>query len=176
MKQFFSDLAHFILGILLKVPIHSLRIFLLKFAGMKVGMHSALCRNIDVRCPYRISVGSFTSINKHVVLDGRGGRLIIGSCVDIAQECNIWTLQHDYNSPTYAPIGSDVIIEDYVWLASRVTVLPGVKIGFGSVIGTCSVVTKDIPPMSIAVGVPAKIVGKRDDCLRYKLGKRGWFH
>ena len=66
-------------------------------------------------------------------------------------------------------------IEDYVWLASRVTVLPGVTIGRGAVIGTCSVVTKDIPPMSIAVGNPAKVIGRRDDCLEYELGHRGWF-
>lgn len=63
MKQFFSDLSHFILGILLKLPIHSLRILLLKSAGMSIGTHSALCRNIDVRSLYRISVGSFFIIN-----------------------------------------------------------------------------------------------------------------
>lgn len=143
---------------------------------MRIGYHCAICRNVDVRSPYRISVGSYTSINKKVLLDGRGGKLIIGNCVDIAQECNLWTLQHDYDSPLYTAIGADVVIEDYVWLASRVTVLPGVKIGYGSVIGTCSVVTKDIPPMSIAVGIPAKVIGKRKDCLKYKLGKRGWFH
>lgn len=176
MKQFFSDTIHFILNLIMMIPMHMLRIYILKIVGMKIGSHSALCRNIDVRSPYRISIGSYSTINKRVLLDGRGGNLIIGNCVDIAQECNLWTLQHDYNSPTYTAVGDDVVIEDYVWLASRVTVLPGVRIGYGSVVGACSVVTKDIPPMSIAVGVPAKIIGKRDNCLNYKLGKRGWFH
>jgi acetyltransferase-like isoleucine patch superfamily enzyme len=142
---------------------------------MKIGIHSAVCRNLDVRSAYRVSIGSYSTVNKCVLLDGRGGKVKIGNSVDIAQECNIWTLQHDYNSPSYKTKGGNVVIEDYVWLASRVTVLPGVTIGKGSVIGTCSVVTKDIPPMSIAVGIPAKVIAKRDDCLKYKLGKRGWF-
>lgn len=174
MKQFISDLFHFLLSILMVLPIHRFRIFILRSSRMKIGSHTAICRNVEVRCPYRISVGSHTSINKFVLLDGRGGNLRIGNCVDIAQECNIWTLQHDYNSESYAAIGDGVTIEDYVWLASRVTILPGVTIGRGSVIGACSVVTKNIPPMSIAVGIPAKIIGKRKDCLMYKLGKRGW--
>lgn len=175
MKSFISDTFHFIFNGLLWLPVHGFRIALLRTFGMKIGKKTAICRNVEVRSPYRISVGSYTTINKHVLLDGRGGKLQIANNVDVAQECNIWTLQHDYNSPAYAVKGGDVIIEDYVWIASRVTILPGVKIGRGSVIGSCSVVTKDIPPMSVAVGVPAKVVGKREDCLKYHLGKRGWF-
>lgn len=141
---------------------------------MKIGKHCAVCRNVDIRSPYRIEIGEHCTVNKRVVLDGRGG-LKIGKNVDIAQEVNIWSLQHDYNSPTYSTKRGIVVIEDYVWLASRVTVLPGVTIGRGAVIGACSVVTKDIPPMSIAVGNPAKIIGRRYDCLEYELGHRGWF-
>lgn len=54
------------------------------------------------------------------------------------------------------PASMPVIIEDNVWLANRVVVLPGVTIGAGSAIGACSVVTKDIPPRTLAVGIPAK--------------------
>lgn len=51
-----------------------------------------------------------------------------------------------------------VVIEDNVWLGISVIVLPGVTIGQGAIVGAGSVVTKDIPPMSIAVGVPAQVV------------------
>ncbi|PTS95971.1 acetyltransferase [Pedobacter sp. HMWF019] len=53
---------------------------------------------------------------------------------------------------------SPVYIEDNVWLGEFVSVLPGVTIGEGSIIGTMSVVTKSIPPYSIAVGTPAKVI------------------
>ena len=52
--------------------------------------------------------------------------------------------------------GGDVIIEDYVWIASRCTILPGVKIGKGAVVASNSVVTKDVPQMAIVGGCPCK--------------------
>lgn len=55
-------------------------------------------------------------------------------------------------------IGCPVIIEDNVWIADKVTITKGVRIGKGSIIGANSVVTKDIPPYSLAVGIPAKII------------------
>lgn len=54
----------------------------------------------------------------------------------------------------------DVVIEEDVWIGGNVTILPGVKIGRGAIIGACSLVTKDIPPYALAVGSPARIVQK----------------
>ena len=56
------------------------------------------------------------------------------------------------------PPSAPVILEDNVWLASRVIVLPGVTIGAGSAVGAGSVVTKNVPPRCLAVGVPAKVI------------------
>jgi virginiamycin A acetyltransferase len=56
----------------------------------------------------------------------------------------------------------EVVIEDDVWLGYNVTVLPGVTIGQGSVIGAGSVVTSDIPPYTVAVGNPAKVIKTRE--------------
>lgn len=54
-----------------------------------------------------------------------------------------------------------VIIEDDVWIGARVCILPGVVIGQGSVIGACAVVAKSVPPYSVVVGNPARIVKNR---------------
>jgi maltose O-acetyltransferase len=56
------------------------------------------------------------------------------------------------------PESAPVILEENVWLGGRVTVLPGVTIGAGSAVGAGSVVTHDIPPRSLAVGVPARVI------------------
>lgn len=175
MKEFLSGLFSFVLSLVMVIPFHFFRIGMLKIVMKRIGKHVAICRNVEFRSPYRISIGDNTTINKKVLIDGRGGKIIIGENVDIAQECNIWTLQHDYNSPVYKATGNDVVIEDYVWIASRCTILPGVRIGYGAVVAACSVVTKDVPSLSIVAGCPAKVIGKREDCMQYHLGHRYWF-
>ena len=57
-----------------------------------------------------------------------------------------------------APIPAEVILEPFVWVGNRVTILKGVRIGYGSVVAAGSVVTKSIPAMSIAAGVPARVI------------------
>lgn len=104
------------------------------------------------------------------------GGVFIGNNVDIAQDVYIWSEQHDYNSPDYSSVCKPVIIEDYVWLASRVTILPGVKIGRGAVVASGAVVTKDVPSLAIVAGVPARIIGQRNkDALKYTQKCRAWF-
>lgn len=174
-KSLLSKLYHFFLSIICFFPVVSVRWVLLKLLFRKLGRKTWISLNVEIRCAYRISVGAYTNINKRVLLDGRGGELIIGNCVDIAQEVNIWTLEHDYNDPSYKAKGSGVVIEDYVWIASRATVLPGIRIGKGAVVAAGAVVTKDVPPMSVVAGVPAKVISYRTTQPNYKLGSWGWF-
>ena len=170
MKAILSTIYHFCIEMIFKFPFVIVRKVGAKIIFKHVGKRCFFARYLDVRSPYRISIGSFTRINKNVLLDGRGASLVIGNNVDIAQEVNIWTLQHDYNDPYYRAVGKSVIIEDYVWIASRATILPGVTIGRGAVVASCAVVTKDVPPLSVVAGVPARIIGKRNDGMKYQLG------
>jgi len=55
------------------------------------------------------------------------------------------------------------VLQDNVWLGLHVQVLDGVTIGYGTVVGAGAVVTKDLPPNSVAVGVPAKVVRRRSE-------------
>ena len=107
-------------------------------------------------------------------MDGRGG-LKIGNNVDIARDVCIWTAEHNVHSDTHEYVSDGVEIGDYVWIASRAIVLPGVKIGRGAVVAAGSVVTKDVAPMVVVGGVPAKIIGKRQSSLGYILKYRTYF-
>ena len=62
-----------------------------------------------------------------------------------------------------------MVIEDYVWIASRATILPGVTIGKGAVVACGAVVTKDVEPMTVVGGVPARKIGERINLLEYEL-------
>ena len=95
------------------------------------------------------------------------GETHIGDYVMMGPECNIWTINHEI-SDVKKPMCKQgtkreqpVYIGNDVWIGSRVTILPGVKIGNGVVIGACSVVTKDVPDYAVIGGNPAKIIRMR---------------
>jgi acetyltransferase-like isoleucine patch superfamily enzyme len=112
-----------------------------------------------------IKLGSNCTVNSFAVLYGHGG-LEIGNGVRISAHVVIVPMNHIYKNPAI-PIcmqgetRKGIKIEDDVWIGAGARVLDGVKIGKGSVIGAGAIVTKDIPPYSIAVGIPAKVVKKR---------------
>ncbi len=157
------------------IPFYSFRKFFIKNTIHSLGENTSFLVGVEFRNGKNISIGNNSIINKKVLLDGRGGKLVIGNDVDIAQETNIWTLEHDVHDDHHKDIGADVIIEDYVWIASRVTILPGVRIGRGAVVASCALVNKDVPPMAIVGGVPAKVLGTRKSALKYKLHYKPWF-
>ncbi|MEN6665862.1 MAG: acyltransferase [Phycisphaerae bacterium] len=128
-----------------------------------------LCMHVHLMNPQNIFIGERSAINAHCILDGRECPLRIANDVDIGTHTHIWTIEHDPNSDSHATKSGPVTIEDHVWIASRVTILPGVTIGRGAVVAAGAVVTKDVPPLAIVGGVPAKIIGQRSNALTYKL-------
>lgn len=150
------------------LPIRCLRTWYCRFFFKSLGKEVYIGRNIDIREPSKIEVGNNVIINKKVLLDGRGN-LIIHDNVDIAVETCLWTLQHDYNDNNHSLQGKKVEIMDHVWLCCRSVVLPGVCVGRGAVVACNAVVTKDVPSMKVVGGVPARIIGNRQNNLNYQL-------
>jgi len=95
------------------------------------------------------------------------GEISIGSHVMIGSQVVIWGRDHgimNNNTPMKQQPhkSSPIIIEDDVWIGAHVTILKGVKLGKGSVIGAGSVVTKDVPEYAIFAGNPAKLIKYRE--------------
>lgn len=114
----------------------------------------------------QILIGNNCTVNPFTVIHGCSGGVIIGNGVRIASGCSLVANEHIFKS-TNIPIylqgttSKGIIIEDDVWLGSGVKVLDGVTVGKGSVVGANSVVTKNIPSYSVAVGSPARIIKAR---------------
>ena len=114
-----------------------------------------------------ISIGNNSSVQAYCNIVGyKGGEIKIGNFVRIAAYTVIIGANHRFDDPDIpickqgmAP--APIVIEDNVWIGARVSVIAGVTIGEGSVIGAGAVVTKDIPPYSVAVGVPARVISSR---------------
>ena len=168
LKYIVGRFAYYLLNRwIMAIPSHRVRLTFARLFLRNLGSGSSFLLDCEIRNGKNISVGNNCVFNRAVLLDGRGGRLVIGDCVDIAQETNIWTLGHDVNDDFHKDKGGDVTIEDHVWIASRVTVLPGVRIGRGAVVATGAVVTRDVPAMVIVGGIPAKVIGDRSSSLSY---------
>ena len=110
-------------------------------------------------------MGQFCFVNSGNVWNCEGD-LKIGTNVIFGQDVMIQTSNHDVEG-NFIPYGDRmikdrVVIEDNVWIGSRVLILPGVTMGEGAVVGAGSVVTKDIERYSICGGVPAKFIKSRD--------------
>jgi serine acetyltransferase len=109
----------------------------------------------------RIVVGPQTYINRHTFIDA-SERVEIGSGCMIGPFCYLTDHDHDLQSNCGALISKATIVEKGCWLGAHVTVLKGVTIGAASIVGAGSVVTKSIPPNSVAVGNPARVIRNRE--------------
>ena len=101
--------------------------------------------------------------------------LRFGNNVSISPEVSLITSNHLKDDPAFGIEDKPIVIEDYAWVGSRATVLPGVTIGKGAIVAAGSVVTKDVPAFAVVGGVPAKVIGQRAQDLRYTLSFRPWF-
>ena len=111
----------------------------------------------------KIKIGKHCQINENVFIQGA----TIGDYVMIAPNVAILNSSHKFDDVNIPMIqqgeikGDNPVIEDDVWIGRNAIILPGVHIKKGSIVAAGAVVTKDVPPMCIVGGIPAKVIKKR---------------
>ncbi|MBN3966976.1 acyltransferase [Pseudomonas gregormendelii] len=119
--------------------------------------------NIYISNCSQLRIGKACQINEGVFIQGAS----IGDYVMIAPNVSILNESHTFQRTDIPMVfqpttpKSNPVIDDDVWIGRNAVILPGVHIGRGSIIGAGAVVTKNIPPYSVAVGVPAKVIRSR---------------
>jgi len=141
---------------------------LIKLCGGKATFKTHIDRGNLFIAPGNIEIGEDVSIGKNNLFQSRD-KIIIGDHVNISGYSYFLTGSHDVQSSDFKSIYAPIRIGNYVWIGTNCTILPGVTIGDGAVIGAGSVVTKDIPSYKIAVGSPAKPIADRTKDLNYKI-------
>lgn len=126
---------------------------------------ASLAEGVHIWFPWNVSIGSNSSLNHGVIIDGYGG-VTIGAGVRIAAYTVINTADHNFRDPALPIfqqgfVCAPVTIEDDVWIGSHACIGKGVTIGMGAIVGAGAVVTKNVPPYSIVAGVPAKVIMRR---------------
>jgi galactoside O-acetyltransferase len=134
--------------------------------GISIGNHVSVQENVLINANRgHVVIGDHSWLGPGTVVYGNGG-VEIGRDVMVASHCAINTVSHHFDR-TDIPMNRQgtycdpIVLEDDVWIGTAAVILQGVRIGRGSIIGAGAVVTRDIPPYSIAVGVPARVTGSR---------------
>ena len=145
----------------------------LKWRNANKHNRTILHSRVDIN---HITVGNGTYGGINVLADGNVANLRIGDYCSIGPEVLfVLESEHNYNRISTYPFKTmfiqktndeatskgDIVVEDDVWIGTRATIMSGVHIGRGAVIGACSCVTKDVPAYSIVGGVPARVIKKR---------------
>lgn len=122
-------------------------------------------------------IGDYCNFNG-LKISGRG-RVVIGNYFHSGQQCMFLTENHNYEGElipydrTY--IVKEIIIDECVWIGSRVMILGGVHVGEGAIIQAGSVVVKDVPPLAIVGGNPAQVFKWRNKEHFIKMKEEGKF-
>ena len=165
-------------------PFQWVRLTHLRIWGAKIGKGSHILRGTTVIDIHGLKIGKDCSIGFRCLLDGRGttGKykertdgLTIGDHVIVASDTHFLPGYHDMNSPDFAGIRARTYVDDYAWIATRCTIEGGVRIGRGAVVGNSTLVRKDVAPMDVVAGVPARVIGKREAELNHETYWRPWF-
>lgn len=111
-----------------------------------IGHHVGFGYRCHIGCVEKIVIGNYVLFGSNILItDHNHGRFI-------QEEMNVPWMHRDLY------VKGPVVIEDNVWIGDNVSIMSGVTIGRGSVVGANSVVTNSIPPYSMAVGSPAKVI------------------
>ena len=132
----------------------------------RFGKGAKICQGVRIRAPGKMKIGDGVFIGLECIIDALGG-LEIGNCCALAARTTVITADHQYRGAESIPWGETrivkpVVLEDYVWIGMNASILPGVTIGEGAIVGLGAIVTKDVPSCAVVVGNPARIVKYRD--------------
>jgi acetyltransferase-like isoleucine patch superfamily enzyme len=149
--------------------------------GVEIGpgtlvMHGAVLHVYNFRdLPHSgIRIGRDSLIGEYTVVRGQGG-VTIGDRVYTSPLVQIVAVNHVFDDPTCPFVeqgitAEGIAIEDDVWIGSGAIITDGVRVGKGAVVAAGAVVTKDVPPHTVAAGVPARVVREID---RQQVAERG---
>ena len=122
----------------------------------QVGENTLIFGQLTAVLPKNVTIGSGCTIMDGCVMMGAGD-ITIENNVLIGAQVKLISNNHDiYDRPVLTV--KPVLIKEGAWIGAGVSILPGVTVGKYAVVGTNSVVTKDIPDYAVAVGIPAKII------------------
>jgi putative colanic acid biosynthesis acetyltransferase WcaF len=142
-------------------PMFGWRRGVLRMFGAKVGRAVHIYPSTRICMPWNVEIGDWAAIGEDAYIYSLG-KVVIGRGVAIGYRAHICAGTHDFSDPSLPLLKPPVTIEPDVWVGTDAFIGPGVCVGRGALVGARAVVTKDVPPLHIVAGNPARHIGIRD--------------
>lgn len=139
-----------------------------RFLGLVVGGLGKRCTiqaNLRIGTPEKLFIGDDCNFGEDVFITAGGG-VRIGNYVGIGAGAKIWSVNHKYEDPDVPWLEQgweykEVVVEDDAWIGANAFIMPGVTVGKGAIISAGTILSKSVPPYSIAAGNPGRVIGWR---------------
>jgi putative colanic acid biosynthesis acetyltransferase WcaF len=141
-------------------PANPWRLFWLDVFGAKIEGKPFVHQRARIAIPWHLTLRDRACLGDRANAYSLG-EIEIGARATVAQEVYLSTGSHDFSHPALQLVTAKITIGEDAFIGARAFILPGVEIGARSVIGACSVVTRDIPPDVTAAGNPCRVLGPR---------------
>jgi maltose O-acetyltransferase len=142
--------------------------------GFKIGKGSAILMRCTFDAAKNFEMENNSVINANCRIDTRRG-IKIGNNVSISADVILLTASHNMDRNMEGVEYPPLVIGNYVWIGTRATILPNVKINKGAVVAAGAVVTRDVDERNVVAGIPAKVIRKRRESFDYTASYRRLF-
>lgn len=141
-------------------PLFGWRRGVLRCFGARIGAEVNLHPSSRIYFPWNLAVGDWSAVGEDVLIYNLGP-ITIGRNVTVSHRAHLCAGTHDYTRADLPLLKPPIQIQDQAWICAEAFVGPGVVVGEGAVVGARAVVTKNVPPWTVVVGNPARVVRAR---------------
>lgn len=141
-------------------PCFAFRRAVLRLFGARIGEHVHVYPSTHLYMPWNVKIGDWSALGEDVLVYSLG-KVTIGKKVTLSYRAHVCAGTHDFSDPTLPLLKPPVTLEDGAWIGTEAFIGPGVVVKTGAIVGARAVVVKDVEPMLIVAGNPARVVGRR---------------
>jgi putative colanic acid biosynthesis acetyltransferase WcaF len=142
-------------------PFSSIKVFLLRCFGAKVGKGVVIKPHVNIKYPWRLQVGNHVWIGEQVWIDNLADVKIEDNCC-LSQGAMLLCGNHDYSKSTFDLMIGEITLKTGAWIGAKSVVCPGIAVGSHAVLSVGSIATKNLEAFTIYQGNPAVEIKKRD--------------